>query len=359
MFGTRVFNEQLEFIFNSKEKRDVDTRITLREIAAELGLSVQAVSMALRNHREIAPATRERIKAKAAELGYQPDPGLRALADYRTRRRGAAARWSEVALVHNAGSEAAWAGSLFHRNWLRHLIRATKARGIKITIHGLGSHCERAHSVFDRLHDRGITGVFVAPPELTPEAPKVVIPRDRFQVVTFGPEHLYRDHHTVQADYYENLRLAWGVLAARGRRRIGLIYQKRQGWRTGHAWRAAYHVEKTLAGHPPEALPLLETDAVDNREDRRTYLEWVERHRFDAVVSSLHQIFEWNAELECPPEVALFNVRSKGQQGIDLNLDQMAETAVELLLMEMQLSLVNRNGTPFRVHIPGRWVDAA
>lgn len=336
----------------------MSARITLKTIAAEVGLSVQAVSMALRNHREIAPGTRERIRAKAVELGYRPDPGLRALADYRTRRRGAAARWSEVALVHNAGAEAAWAESTFHRGWLRHLARATKARGIKITIHGLGAQGERAESVFSRLHDRGITGVFIAPPELTPEAPKAMIPRDRFQVVTFGPEHLYRDHHTVQADYYENLRLAWGVLAARGRRRIGLAYQKRQGWRTGHAWRGAYHVEQTLAGIAPGEMPLLETDARDGGEERRAYLEWVRRHRFDAVISSIHQVPEWNAELARPPEPAIFNVRSRGQQGIDLNLDQMAETALELLLMEMQLSLVNRNATPFRVHIPGRWVDA-
>ncbi len=35
----------------------------------------------------------------------------------------------------------------------------------------------------------------------------------------------------------------------------------------------------------------------------------------------------------------------------------MAETAVELLLMEMQRSLVDRAALPFRVHIPGRWVD--
>jgi len=74
-------------------------RVTLKDLAAELGLSVAAVSMALRNHRKIAAATRERVKAKAAELGYRPDPTLRALADYRTRRRAAARRWNRVALV--------------------------------------------------------------------------------------------------------------------------------------------------------------------------------------------------------------------------------------------------------------------
>jgi len=96
-------------------------RVTLKDLAAELGLSVAAVSMALRNNREIAAATRERVKAKAAELGYRPDPTLRALADYRTRQRAAAARWNQVALVHDWPSVEAWHGHEFYRAWQRQL----------------------------------------------------------------------------------------------------------------------------------------------------------------------------------------------------------------------------------------------
>ncbi len=279
----------------------MEHRVTLRTIAADMGLSPQAISMALRDHQDIAAATRERVKARARELGYRPDPGLRALADYRTRHRAVSSRWNRVALVHNWLSESTARASAFHRDWLRHIQRATKARGIETTVHGLGSRCEKAPAIFRRLHHRGITGVFLAPPELTPDEPKVEIPHGLFQVVTFGPGHLYQDHHAVQFDFYENLRLAWRTLVAHGRRRIGLVYHKRQGWRTGHAWLAAYHVEKTLAGHRPEELPPLELGAEGVPEERAAYLAWVKRHRFDAVISSLYELYGWNAALAAPP----------------------------------------------------------
>ncbi len=344
--------------FNSKAQTHVQPRVTLKTIAAEAGLSAQAVSMALRDHHEIAPATRERVQALARDLGYTPDPGLRALADYRTRRRGVSARWSEIALVHNWESPAAFRGDVFHRELLRHVTRAAEARGIRVSVHWLGAQGARTASVFHLLRNRGITGVFVAPPALTMEEPRVEIPRGPFQVVTFGPGHLYRDHHTVQSDYYENLRLAWRMLTERGRRRIGLAHHKRQGWRTGHAWRAAHHVEALAAGHVPGDLPPLELEDPSAPEARETYRAWVSLHHLDAVISSLYELPDWNRALKRPPEVATFNVRGRNSQGIDLRLDQMAETAVELLLLEMQRSLVHRTALPFRVLIPGRWVDA-
>ena len=66
----------------------------------------------------------------------------------------------------------------------------------------------------------------------------------------------------------------------------------------------------------------------------------------------------WNRDIAGPPDVAFFNVRHAGQQGIDINVGQLIRSAFELLCVEMQQTLVERHDLPFRVHIPGRWVDA-
>jgi len=58
-------------------------RTTMREIAEETGLSVTAVSYALRGER-VAPATIERVQAVADALGYTADPVARALRGGRT-----------------------------------------------------------------------------------------------------------------------------------------------------------------------------------------------------------------------------------------------------------------------------------
>lgn len=333
--------------------------VTQKQIAEALGVSSMTVSLALRGHTKISESTRKQVQQMAKKLGYVPDPGLRALADYRSGSRKISSRWNEVALIHNWPSEAMWKESEFYQSWRTELETAAAERGIRISEFWLGPEGERSRAVFRQLRNRGISGVFVAP--LSPDDPEPIlsIPRRGFQVVTFGPEHLFPDYHTVQFDFYENLRLAWKVLWERGCRKIGLMYLAFHGWRTGHAWPAAYYVENLLnPGWHGKCRPLvLQDDDISLR--RQAYLNWIAREKFDAVISSYGRIYEWNQELKNPPEVAMVNVRNPHHQGIDLNLPHMAEIAVELLYMDMQNSLTNRTSPPFRIHVPGKWVDAA
>jgi len=46
----------------------------MRDVARAAGVHQTTVSLALRNHASIPAATRERIKAAAAELGYKQIP---------------------------------------------------------------------------------------------------------------------------------------------------------------------------------------------------------------------------------------------------------------------------------------------
>lgn len=62
-------------------------RPTLRDVARECGLSVAAVSYALRG-LHVPPATQERVREVADRLGYQANPMARALASGRTETVG-------------------------------------------------------------------------------------------------------------------------------------------------------------------------------------------------------------------------------------------------------------------------------
>lgn len=52
---------------------DNKSSITIHDIARELGISASTVSRALNNNPRISKATKEKIKAKALEMGYQPN----------------------------------------------------------------------------------------------------------------------------------------------------------------------------------------------------------------------------------------------------------------------------------------------
>lgn len=62
------------------------TRVTIRDVALASDVSVGTASRAINNHPSVFPATRERVVAAAARLGYVPDRAARSL---RTGRTGA------------------------------------------------------------------------------------------------------------------------------------------------------------------------------------------------------------------------------------------------------------------------------
>ena len=61
---------------------------TMKRIAGELGVSITTVSKVLNNRDDIGHATRARVLAKVAELGYQPNAVARSLTLRRTRTLG-------------------------------------------------------------------------------------------------------------------------------------------------------------------------------------------------------------------------------------------------------------------------------
>jgi len=52
---------------------------TMKSIAEELGVSIATVSKVIRNHPDISPETRERVKSRLKELNYRPNLAARAL----------------------------------------------------------------------------------------------------------------------------------------------------------------------------------------------------------------------------------------------------------------------------------------
>lgn len=68
---------------SNKKSEQSGKRVTLRDIATVAGVSHVAVSHALRNRAQVSAETRNRIIKIAEEMGYQPDPMLAALSQYR------------------------------------------------------------------------------------------------------------------------------------------------------------------------------------------------------------------------------------------------------------------------------------
>ena len=51
-------------------------RVTLKQLAQELGLSISTISKALNNSSEISEDTKKKVLEKATELGYKSNAGI-------------------------------------------------------------------------------------------------------------------------------------------------------------------------------------------------------------------------------------------------------------------------------------------
>jgi DNA-binding LacI/PurR family transcriptional regulator len=103
----------------------MSTPVTLRDVAERAGMSTAAISQALNDRGSLRPATRERIKAIAAELGYAPNRHAAALRRGRTMSVG-------FVMAHNTVEDGRRA--LQRTRQLNALIDASTEHGFTVTV---------------------------------------------------------------------------------------------------------------------------------------------------------------------------------------------------------------------------------
>ena len=118
--------------------RATGSRVTLADVARAAGVSVPLVSIVMRNAPGASPASRERVLAVAAELGYRPDQRARLLRLQRSRLLGVC-----------FGVEHA-----FHGDLLDAIYQAADARGYDVVLSGVTPNRREERAIETLLADR-------------------------------------------------------------------------------------------------------------------------------------------------------------------------------------------------------------
>ena len=122
--------------------------IRLKDIALRAGVSIMTVSKALRNEPDISVATKARIRALAAEMGYTPDSLAQSL---RTRRS------KLLGLVISAVTNPVFARTMMAIEEQAHEL------GYDLAFAQSLNRPEREQTVLRHLLSRRVDGIFVAP----------------------------------------------------------------------------------------------------------------------------------------------------------------------------------------------------
>lgn len=334
-------------------------QVSLRDIAAMLGVSHSTVSLALRDNPRISQATKDRVREAAGKAGYQPDPMLAALANYR-RNRSTKPINACIAWI-NAWSQPEELRKLreFDCYWKGAHTAANKF-GFRIEEFRIGRDCSprRLHQI---LSTRGINGILLPPHRAIPDWGD--FPWEHYSVVRFGRSIIHPEFHVVTADQVANTILAVRRMHERGYRRIGFVGLENDFSKRGLLFRLGFNGGQHLI-QTPDPLPPVFLKEAGPAERRKQLSNWIRKSKPDAILTSFPDTR--SLLLDCgfkvPDDIALAVTSildAKADAGIDQHPEEIGR--VGFLMLN---SLINdrARGIPtiFRqILVEGSWTDGS
>lgn len=334
-------------------------RVSLRDLARMADVSHATVSLALRNQPQVAAATRERIQQLARSCGYQPDPMLRALAEYRRGKATPHYRATLAWLTYYRDPKQAdiIIDFLHHRQGAEE--RAAEL-GYKIEIFAPARDRLGSAQLKKILQARGIQGILLPP--LPKHGPLLDFDFTPFSVITFGHSLMAPSLDLVANDQFAASALALKKLRAMGHRRIGFVTSRPLGERTNWQFVGGYLGEQ--AGLPAkERLPIfLHEESALSAAGFQALTPWLKKHRPDAVITHFPEMLGHLSRqgVRVPEDISVAMLPAVAQEtwaGVDLNSKEVGRTAVDSLASMLYHNERGVPTTPKRILIQAIWQE--
>lgn len=340
-------------------------RVTLKDIAAKLGVSTSTVSMALRNDSRISEERRKEITSLAKKMGYTPDPFLSGLAAYSRARVNAKERGALAWINHWPEPERLRQFREFDAYW-RGASAAAKRFGYRLDEICWGADCspKRLERI---LLARGIEGVLIPPHG------EVINWDDfdwnHFSVLRFGMSLPGPDSNIVSADIFRSTLMAVRRIADYGYRRIAVTVNRETNHRVGGGFLSGYFFAQRSLQLSPALPPLLTGLGDGNPSERADELaalrKWMETNRPDAILTSDAHIPGMLKTLGygIPEDIAIAGTSVLDIPLVDTGVDQRSEVigqvAAEMLVKQINVREKGEPRDPCRILVESAWKDGA
>lgn len=346
-------------------------RVTQAEIARKAGVHATTVSMALRKHPSIPLETRQRIQSLATEMGYKPDPALRALMAYRNRISPRRAT-TTLAYVTNWSSRWGWKNSPANAEFFEGATTKAEELGFTLEHFWLGEPGQTHQRLSDILVARGIRGVIVAS-HLERSDDFVHFDWKQFSAVKIDSFPRPLQLNQITNDQCAIAQLAVRRTLAAGYRRIGFVMPRwwddfvDLGWSAGFL--SSQHCLPT-ADHVP--LLVYDNDRTSQLAKAPQALvpksilsDWLLRHEPEVIISYAPFVVPRLMELglRVPEDVAYVDVFLENHDGYSAGVRQnclrVGEVALETLAGLLAQNTTGLPITPSATLVGGTWVDGA
>lgn len=339
-------------------------RVTLRDIAKQLGVSHSTVVMALRNDHSISPERRKQVRRAAKEMGYKPDPFLSGLAAY-SRSRVSARERGVIAWVNHWKSpkrlrqfrefDAYWKGAS----------ESARRFGYRVDEVRWGMDCSPKR--FEQiLLARGIQGVLIPPHDELLDWKD--FDWEKFSVLRFGMSVQNPDSNQVTSDVFRAIVMAMRQIHEYGYRRIGFTVNEEFNARLGGNFLSGYFYAQTLLNSDPVLPPLLTTFKArgdrDFTQQRRALERWLREYKPDAVLTTDIELPDLLRELglRIGTDIAVAGTSILDipmDAGIDQRSEAVGRIAVEMLVKQINVNERGEPPDPCRIMVESRWRDGS
>lgn len=324
--------------------------VTLREVARAAGMSVSAVSYALRGAANIPAATAERVQAVAAELGYRPNARVGELMAH-IRQARPLAKAEPLALVYLEGDRATAKKNGFSRLVEEAARQHAARRGYRLDAFWLPEVEGNARRLAGILGARGISGVLFAP-TVSHERIDLDWPWEDFAVAVIGMSELSVALPRAGHHHFEAMREVLRHLVAKGVKRPVAFFEATTNERAHRGWQAAW-----LAYGPPAAARRLWLHKEDNI---KALAGWLRRLRPDGVVADNLDLMRAAGCAVATERCAVLSWHPDSDvAGIEQGYDVIAAHAVDLVVTQLQRNERGLPNPPPMLLFPGRWSEPA
>ncbi|MDF7801631.1 LacI family DNA-binding transcriptional regulator [Pontiellaceae bacterium B1224] len=342
---------------NPSENPSEKPRVTLRDIAKQLGVSHVTVSKALRNQSGASAELKARIRQKADEMGYTPDPMLSALSHYR--------KTSKEKPVQSA---LAWINTWSNPKELRnHREFDLYWEGAKASAKRFGYHLEEfnlAEIPMRRLEgilkSRNIQGILMPSVGLHFSKELEQFDWSSFATVRFGLTVPFPPTHFVTSAQMMNTMHSIERVHQLGYQRIGFVceYWEKRFFGVGYSW-----AQKKLPKE--QQLPPLLMNANDNLDQEQCALEiWLRYNKPDAIITDKSEVplMLQNLGYRIPEDIGVATT-SIHDTPINAGIDQRPEEIGRAAIRILTALIAERSfGLPDCLNetlVEGNWVDGS
>ena len=351
-----------------------ERRVTLADVAKRADVHVTTVSLAMRNHPRLPEETRKRIQALAEEMGYRPDPMMRALVSYRGKvmeRRNT----PTLAYVTNWTTRWGWKKVTAHPEFFAGAEAMANQLGFKLEHFWMREPGLTDGRLSRMLYARGINGLIIASHgREMGDALQFDWPNFSAVKIDYFPHQPVL--HNVTNNQCDIVRLAMQKVIAMGYRRIGFVMHRGWDHAVDHLWTAGFLCEQqhlaTRDRVPAHIFPApepVERWFNENNApvvvDRAELKAWIERYRPEVIISNGSFVLPVLKELgrEIPRDVAFVDVFledfSGKTAGVRQNHGTVGATAVEILAGQLQHNKFGVPEIPTTTYVEGTWFGGA